>query len=145
MVAWYWLILLAVFIAIEIVTLGLATIWFAAGALFAYIAAWLHAPFPVQIFCFFAVSFVLLFFTRPIALKYFNKDREKTNVESIVGMIGKVTGDIDNFEQKGNVFVDGKDWTARAEKEDMKIPQGTRVKIVAINGVKLIVTDNFEE
>ena len=39
-IAVMWLILLGVLLVIEIITLGLTTIWFAGGALAAFLAAW---------------------------------------------------------------------------------------------------------
>ena len=45
----YWLILLAIFLVIEIITLGLTTIWLAGGALVGFLAAVLHVPLPIQI------------------------------------------------------------------------------------------------
>lgn len=81
----FWLVLLIVCIVIELPTMGLTTIWFAGGALVAILAALLHVPVFLQVILFLLVSLLLLFFTRPIAVKYFNKDRVKTNVESMVG------------------------------------------------------------
>lgn len=144
METWYWLIILAVLLLIEIITLGLATIWFAAGAVVAYVASLLGAPLLLQIAYFFVVSFVLLFFTRPLALRYFNKERAKTNINSIIGMEGLVTEAIDNLNQKGRVSMDGKEWTARSE-NDQLIEKGTRVRALSVSGVKLIVTDNIDK
>lgn len=134
-----WLIVLVLSIGVEVATLGLASIWFAGGALVALIASAFHAPVVVQILLFFAVSIVLLIFTRPIAVKYFNKDRVKTNAESLVGKQAIVTGEIDNIQGTGKVVVAGQEWTARCEDENGKLPEGTVVNIVAISGVKLIV------
>lgn len=39
----YWLIAMAILLVIEIITMGLTTIWFAAGALAAVVAALFHA------------------------------------------------------------------------------------------------------
>lgn len=71
-----WLIILVVCIIIEIITMGLTTIWFAGGALVSAIAAAFSAPLWLQIILFLVVSLILLYLTRPIAVKYFNKDRE---------------------------------------------------------------------
>ena len=79
-----WLIILVVCIVVELITMGLTTIWFAGGALIAAIAAALSLPLWLQILLFLAVSLVLLYLTRPVAVKYFNKDRVKTNAESLV-------------------------------------------------------------
>ena len=99
----FWLVALVLFILIEIATMGLTTIWFAGGALVAVIASALGLPLVVQIVLFFAVSFVLLYFTRPMAVKYFNKDRVKTNAESLVGRQAIVISEIDNLQGIGQV------------------------------------------
>ena len=70
-----WLIILVVCIVVELITMGLTTIWFAGGALIAAIAAALSLPLWLQILLFLAVSLVLLYLTRPVAVKYFNKDK----------------------------------------------------------------------
>lgn len=135
----FWLVLLILCLVIEALTLGLAGIWFVGGALFAILAALLHAPIFVQVILFFLVSLLLLFFTRPLAVKYFNKDRIKTNVESMVGRQAIVTDEIDNLHSVGKVTVGGQEWSARSCEEGMRIPKGTVVNVVAISGVKLIV------
>lgn len=134
-----WLLLLIALIVVELLTMGLTTIWFAAGALAAAIAAALHAPVVVQVALFLVVAVVLLIFTRPIAVKYFNKDRIKTNVESMVGRQAIVTSKINNLEGVGQVTVGGQEWTARSVEESLTIPEGTVVFIRAISGVKLLV------
>lgn len=137
-----WLIVLIVSIGIEMATLGLASIWFAGGALVALIATAFHAPLVVQILLFFAVSLVLLIFTRPIAVKYFNKDRVKTNAESLVGKQAIVISEINNLQGIGQVLVAGQEWSARCVDDDITLPEGTVVDIMAISGVKLIVKED---
>lgn len=139
-----WLVVLVACIVIEIATMGLTTIWFAGGALIAAVAAGLQASFVVQMILFLAVSFLLLYFTRPIAVKYFNKDRVKTNAESLVGKQAIVISEIDNLQGIGQVTVGGMEWTARATEDGVQIPVGCVVNIVAINGVKLIVEERKE-
>lgn len=140
-----WLVILIAAIGIEAATLGLTSIWFAGGALFALIAAALNAPMVIQILLFLVISLVLLFFTRPIAVRYFNKERVKTNVESLVGRQAIVTGDIDNLQGTGQITVGGQEWSARSLNDDVKISAGAVVVIAAISGVKLIVREEQEE
>ena len=140
----FWLILLIILVAIEIATMGLTTIWFAGGAFVAIIAAALNTPLYVQITLFLIVSVVLLLFTRPIAMKYFNKDRIKTNAESLIGKQAVVTEDIDNLLAVGLVSINGQEWTARNVVDGMKIPKGTVVIVRDISGVKLIVEERRE-
>ena len=114
----YWLIAMAVLLIIEIITMGLTTIWFALFGI---------------------VSVILFLFTRPVAEKYLNNSRTKTNINSIIGEEAKVTEEIDNFNQKGAVVVRGLEWTARSADEKEIIPEGSKVRVKEIKGVKLIV------
>lgn len=137
----FWLVLLILCIGIEVATMGLTTIWFAGGALVAIFAAVLGAPIWLQAVLFIVVSLLLLFFTRPIAVKYFNKDRVKTNVESMVGRQAIVISEIDNLQGIGQVTVGGQEWSARSAADTVKIEVGAVVTVVAISGVKLIVRE----
>ena len=134
-----WLVVLIVSIGVEVATLGLTSIWFAGGAVVAVIVAAFHGPVWLQILLFFAVSLLLLFFTRPVAVRYFNKDRVRTNVEGMIGRQAIVTSEIDNLQGIGQVTVGGQEWSARTEADGMNLQPGTVVDIVAVNGVKLIV------
>lgn len=135
----YWLIALVVFLVIEAATLGLATIWFAGGALVALIAAMCGAGIVIQIVLFLVVSLVLLFFTRPLAVRFLNKDTLKTNVDRVVGMEGVVTEEISNLAGTGKVSLGGNMWTARTENEGGTIPVDAVVTVLRVEGVKLIV------
>lgn len=135
----FWLVLLIVAIVVEVLTMGLTTIWFAGGALVAILAAMLHLPIWLQIILFAGVSLTLLFFTRPVAVKYFNRDRIKTNVESMVGRQAVVTGEIDNIQGIGQVTLSGQEWSARSTDEKVRIPVGSVVNVVSVSGVRLIV------
>jgi len=140
-----WVVLLLLFVVIEVATMGLTTLWFAGGALVAAVLAALNLPSYVQIAAFIVVSLVLILFTRPIAVRYFNGDRVKTNVESIVGKKAIVTATIDNLKAVGQVTVNGMEWSARSTADTVVIPEGAVVYIVAINGVKLIVEERKED
>lgn len=138
----FWLVILILSIVVEVITLGLTSIWFAGGALVAVFAAMLHAPLWIQISLFLIVSLALLVFTRPIAVKYFNKDRVRTNVESLVGCQAIVISEVDNLQGIGQVCVGGQEWSARSNDDRIRLAVGTVVDIVAINGVKLIVKED---
>lgn len=139
-----WLILLILCIVIELGTLGLTTIWFAGGAFVAVVASIFGAPLYLQIILFLVISFVLLFFTRPIAVKYFNKDRVKTNVESMIGCQAIVISEIDNLQGIGRVTVKGQEWSAKTVEDGMSLPVGAVVEVLAVSGVKLIVEERKE-
>ena len=137
-----WLVLLIIAVVVEVLTMGLTSIWFAGGALVAILATFVHAPIWLQVVLFFLVSLLLLFFTRPIAVKYFNKDRVRTNVESMVGRQAIVTSEIDNLQGIGQVIVGGQEWSARSEDDRLHMEVGTVVVVVAVSGVKLIVRED---
>lgn len=134
-----WLAVLIILVVIEIFTLGLTTIWFAGGALLAIVVAALGGPVWLQILVAAIVSGVLLFFTRPIAMKYFNRDRERTNAESLVGRQAIVISEINNLQGTGQVTINGMEWTARSIMDGQTIGAGEVVVIRGINGVKLLV------
>ncbi len=137
----FWLVVLVVLVVIELLTMGLTTIWFAGGALIATIAAVLGAPMVVQVILFLVVSGVLIIFTRPLAVKYFNKDRVRTNAESLVGRQAIVISEIDNLQGIGQVNVGGMEWSARTRIDGVRLPVGTVTTVLGINGVKLIVEE----
>ena len=78
----YWLIFFIVLLVIEIITLGLTTIWFAGGALAAFVLSLMEVPPVVQWAVFCAVSLILLFATRPWAVRYFNGQSDWENRNS---------------------------------------------------------------
>ena len=134
-----WLALMAVLLIIEIMTLGLTTIWFAAGALFAFLTALLGLNQGIQIGVFVVVSVVLLFFTRPWAVKYLNTRTVKTNTEALVGKSARVIADINNLKSEGQVVINGLEWTARSSDDTIIFRTGDVVTVVGIEGAKLIV------
>lgn len=134
-----WLILFIVLLVIEIFTMGLTTIWFAGGALAALLMAVIGFGLPVQAVVFLAVSVVLLVMTRPIAVKYFNTERQKTNAESLIGLQAVVLQDVDTLHASGLVEVNGQEWSAKTDEADGYIPKDSVVSIEGIQGVKLIV------
>ena len=140
----FWLVVLVVLVVIELLTMGLTTVWFAGGALIATIASLFQAPLALQVILFLLVSALLLFFTRPLAVKYFNKDRVRTNAESLVGRQAIVISEIDNLQGIGQVNVGGMEWSAKTTTDGVKLPVGTVATVLGINGVKLVVEERKE-
>ena len=79
-----WLVVFILLILIEFATMGLTTIWFAGGAVAGFVASMLGANVVIQAAAFFAVSILLLFFTRPFAVRYINSNNTKTNVDGLI-------------------------------------------------------------
>ena len=139
-----WLILLACFLVVEAITVGLTTIWFAGGALIAAIASGLGAGILIQWLLFLIISLVLLIFTRPLAVKYMNKGVPKTNVNSLIGERAVVIQRINNLEQTGQVRINDIEWMARTSSDEVTIPEHAIVTIEDVQGVKLIVKEETE-
>ena len=134
-----WLVAFVILIGIEAATMALTTIWFAGGAVFAFFAAVLGFSVQTQLVVFLIVSFILLLFTRPLAMRFVNRETVKTNVDGLIGRKAKVITKIDNNEPSGATVVDGQEWTARSMDDAVTIPVGTHVVIKEVRGVKLIV------
>ena len=100
----YWLIIFVILLIVEIATLGLTTIWFAAGSLTAFVFGVIGFGTTVQLVVFLIVSVLLFAITRPIAVKYFNKERAKTNAESLIGEQALVIEDIDTYSGREIVW-----------------------------------------
>ena len=141
----YWLIAFAILVGIEAATMALTTIWFAGGALAAFVLAFLGFAVEAQLAAFVIVSFVLLLLTRPLAARCINRNTVKTNVDDLIGRYARVTEEINNELGVGTAVVGGQEWTARAMEDGQVIPEGSQVVIRKIQGVKLIVTMLKEE
>ena len=134
------------FIVIEVGTMALTPIWVAGGALAGLIASLLGAGIELQLVVFAAVSFILLILTRPLALRYVNRQVKRTNAEGLIGSRARITERVDNAAGTGTAVLDGKEWTARALRQGEIIPEGDMAIVRKIQGVKLLVeSDNREE
>ena len=138
-----WLVLLLVFVAGEAVSVGLTSVWFAAGSLVALIAALLGGGWVLQLVLFFVVSILCLLAVRPLAKKHLNNKVQPTNADRVIGSEALVTEDIDNITGAGAVIIGGQTWTARSGSES-PIPAGTRVRVLRIEGVKVFVEESKE-
>ena len=135
---WVWLGIMVVLIVFELCTTSLTTIWFAGGAFVALIMALFNLPLWAEIVAFVVVSVVVLVFTRPLVDKVLKVGKAKTNVDSLIGMKAKVIVEINNSEDVGYVVVNGQEWSARSQNDEV-IPDNSMVEIVEVTGVKLIV------
>ena len=133
-----WFTLLVGFLAMEANTVSLVSIWFAVGALGALIASLLSVGIGWQVGIFFALSLLLLMSLGPILRKYLKPKRIRTNVDAVMGSCGYVTEPVDNLIPTGRVKLGGMSWAARSE-SGAQIPQGTKVQVVRVEGVKVVV------
>ena len=105
----------------------------------ALFVALLGAPVYLQFLLFFIVSVILIFFTRPFAMKFVKPHNVKTNYEEAIGKEVQVTEQIDNRESKGTVRLNGLEWSARSTEDGVVIEAGETVVVTEVRGVKLLV------
>ena len=134
-----WLVVMILLLIIEAVTVGLTTIWFAAGALAAILASMLGIGITGQIILFSGVSLILLIFTRPIAVRYITPHHIRTNYEDAVGNTVKITKRVHNINGTGTALLNGQEWTARTKDDRITLEEGALAKVAAVEGVKLIL------
>ena len=109
------------------------------------ISAILGGGLIAQIVLFFMVSFVLLLFTRPVAMKYFNGNKIRTNYEDAIDKTVRITERVDNTGGTGKAVLNGQEWTVRMQKAHMVLEQGALARVAAVEGVKLILTPLEED
>ena len=134
--AYTWLAVVIIMAIVEGATFNLVSVWFAGGAVAAFIAALCKASFTVQLTLFVVVSAILLACLRPLACRRFPARKQPTNADRVIGRVGIVTEAIDNIQATGAVKVDGVEWTARSD-QDAEIEPGTRVTILRNRGDKV--------
>jgi membrane protein implicated in regulation of membrane protease activity len=142
MISWwvFWLVVAIIMLVIEVVTTGLATLWFALGAIVAMVMDLCGAPLTSQIIVMAIVSvasFILcMIWIRPKLESLRKKNVQRTNADRLIGREGVVIVPLNGAEGKGQVKIDGQVWSAKA---DTDIAEGIKVTVKAIEGVKLVV------
>lgn len=144
MAALFWLAAMVIFIILEIVTVGLYTIWFAGGCLIAFFATLLGCGKLAQAGVFVVVSGILILFMRPITRKKLMIGKERTNVESLVGEKARVIERIDNIAGTGRAVAKGQEWMARSADDEVTYDVDEVVFVKDVTGVKLIVRKEEE-
>lgn len=139
-----WLVVFLLLLGIEIATLGLTTIWFAIGSLAAFIATLFKASLLVQMILFILVSIISLVLTRPIAKKYLDKGKVKTNVDEIIGKTAVITKENDEAGSFGEANLNGEIWMIKSLYNEI-FKKDEIVEIVSVEGVKLIVKRRKED
>ncbi len=136
-----WLIIVILLGIIEVSTVNLVSIWFIASGIVSLFVSLITDSFLLQFGIFVILGIILMLMTRSTLVKMLSQNKEKMNLERIIGMNGIVTEEIKK-NAVGEVKVDGKLWSAIAEK---RIKQDEEVKVLSIDGVKLVVEKVAEE
>ncbi len=139
----FWVIVAAVALVVEIISLGLSSIWFTGGAIVAAIIGYMNGPIWLQIVAFIVVSTVLLLVMRPLAKKHLAIGQEKTNTDSLIGRTEKVLVTVDNNAGTGMIKLGDVEWRAVSD-DGSVIPEGTLVVIQRLEGTRLYVRREVE-
>ena len=139
MEAVFWLAFFLLSLVVEIATVGLVSIWFAAAALVSFVLAAAGAPLWSQILTFFLISILTLVAVRPIAQRFLNKKTSRTNVDALVGKPVRIIETVDNVNGKGRAVLNGMEWTARSADGSI-LEEGSYGIVTRIEGVKLILS-----
>ena len=134
-----WFALTVILLIAEAATVTVISLWFAAGALAAMVTALLGAGLWIQAVVFVLVSAAALTALRPLVRKHLTPKLTATNIDSVIGSVGIVTGTIDNLNATGQVKLNGMEWSARSTSGDM-LETGTKVRVDKIEGVKVFVS-----
>lgn len=138
----YWIVLFLVLLFIELATVNLVSIWFAIGAMVAFITSFFTDSVLIQLLVFVIVSIITLFITLPLVKKARNKEKTvPTNLDRVIGKKAEVTKAI-KPNHYGEVEVFGNVWTAIS---DDTFQVGDKVIVDRIDGVKLIVRKEEEK
>ena len=133
-----WIGLMVVFGIAEAATVNMVSVWFVGGCLVGLIVNLLGGNVWLQIGACLVVSGGLLACLRPFVKKYVTPKKTATNADMVLGRTAYLTEAVDNLRGTGALKLDGKEWTARGVGEAV-LPEGTLVKIVKLEGVKLYV------
>lgn len=132
-----WAIIIIISLVLEAETAELIAIWFGVGAIPALVCAIADVDIAIQIIVFAVVTVVLILCTRPLVKKFNQKATIPTNVDKLIGMVGKVTKEIP-IDGKGEVKVNYQSWTAITN-GSKPIEFGAEIVVKEINGNKLVV------
>ena len=136
--AYVWLGVIVLAIIAEASTVNLISIWFVPSACIAMILALCNVALWIQLVVFFVTFLLLMIFIKPLFRNCFGVKPVATNADTVIGLDAVVSEPINNLEAKGQVKVRGQVWSARSSDESVTYAEGEVVRILRIEGVKLI-------
>ena len=136
----FWFSVFVFMLIVEFTTVNLVSLWFAVGAICSMFVSMFTDSFLFQLGAFSIISLLTIIITKPLVKKFKGFEVEATNTDRVIGKIADVTKEIssNNF---GEVKIFGVYCTAVSD-ETHKV--GTKVKVKAIDGSKLIVEKEEE-
>ncbi len=138
----FWAILFVVLVVMELSTMQLISVWFAAGALAGFIGAACEMAPLGQSILFVVVSFLLLLISMPLLKKFRNANPNTKAVDPDVGKDAVVTEEISNDKSTGRIKIGDSNWRART-RDGAVIAAGTIVTVTEISGTTAYVTEKL--
>lgn len=133
-----WMALMVLFAAVEAATVSLVSLWFVGGSLAAMVVCLLGGSPLLQVLSFVLVSAALLACLRPFVRKFVTPQKTATNADLALGREAYLTETVDNLRGTGALKLDGREWSVRSM-DGRVLPEGTLVKVVKLEGVRLYV------
>lgn len=135
-----WIIAAVILFIVEIFAPTFISICIAIGCLASGLFSYFDYGIKIQTIIFFIGTSASFFGVRPLMLKYAYKEGRgiKTNVDALIGKIGRVTIKIDPNKDEGRVIVDGEDWRAISE-GNIIINSGEKIEVIKVDSTILIV------
>lgn len=137
--AWIgWIVLIALFLVIEMLTLDFTFLMLSIGGLAGLIADLVGAPLWLQILVAAVVGAALIFVLRPSLVRRLHRGEDPTpsNIDALLGLPGFVLATVTTIG--GQVKLSNGDiWTARTERGELS--PGTPVRVQRIDGATAYV------
>lgn len=138
---WIWTFATVAFTIGEAVTAGFFMLPFGIGAALAAIAAWFDLAGGLQWLLFFGGSAISFVIVRKYMHRQDTSDGRPAGVNRYIGMTGMVLSDVDAHANTGMVRVETDQWRATpgGSSAGQTLPEGTQVKVIGMNGNRLLV------
>lgn len=127
-------------VIVEANTMNLIAVWFMPGTLAAAILALLSVPVWIQVLVWLVITVVVFASTWRLSARLRKPRVHPTNADRVIGQSAIVTENISDRTQTGQVRVMGQIWSARTDDTTDEIPTGAEVRVLRIEGVKLVVS-----
>ena len=133
-----WIVFAIFMLLCEGFTTQLVSIWFVLGSVCAAITTIFTSDITIQSVVFLAVSLVSLIVTRPLVKRFKKRNKTtETNADRHIGQVGFMLTDLTDIDETAQSKVGAETWTVKSDKAPLF--KKTKVKVLAIEGVKLIV------
>lgn len=141
---WGWAAMALIFMIAELFTAGFFLVCFGIGAAAAAVMALLGIDPLWQGVVFIVVSGIALLLTRPLARSLNERGVNTVGSDRVLNKEAIVLAEINPAVGSGMVRVDAEEWRAATE-DGRSIAKGTIVKVIRIDGTRLVVKPTAEK